>query len=62
MTFVYNEKGEVIVDMKEYVKNMLEEFPVKFKIKERTNNPATMDMFEKKNERRLTKEKAEIFH
>ena len=62
MAFIYNESGEVIVDMKDYVKNMLEEFPVKFKMEERTNNPATLDMFERKNEKRLTKEKAEIFH
>ena len=52
MTFVF-ENGELIVDMVEYVKSMLEEFPIKFKENELVANPATSDMFDSSDDKHL---------
>ena len=41
--------GELIVDMVDYVKSMLEEFPIKFKDTETMVNQATAVMFESKD-------------
>lgn len=39
--------GEVIINMKDYVKNMLGDFPIKFKGTKRIVIPACMDIFSK---------------
>ena len=48
--------------MVDYVKNMLEEFPLKFKKNEKVANPATMDMFDSDNDKCLNTEERELFH
>ena len=48
--------GKLIVDMVEYVKNMLDEFPIKFKEDGSVANPATSDMFESGDEKHLETE------
>ena len=54
--------GRLIVDMVEYVKNMLEEFPIKFKAGEIVANPATSNMFESSDDKHLETEERELFH
>jgi Reverse transcriptase (RNA-dependent DNA polymerase) len=45
MTFDYSQPGKVIVDMKEYVSNMLDEFSVKFQPEDTAPTPARNDLF-----------------
>ena len=55
-------QGEIVVDMSDYIKDMLGEFPVKFKDKEKVATPAANHLFEAGNRRRLDCNWAEIFH
>jgi hypothetical protein len=48
--------GKLIVDMVEYVENMLDKFPIKFKEEKSVANPATLDMFESGDEKHLETE------
>ena len=40
MLLDYSEKGKIVVDMSGYIKDMLEEFPMKFKDKDKVATPA----------------------
>ena len=46
----------------EHLKNMLEEFPIKFKANELAANPVTLDMFDGEDGKYLEKELRESFH
>ena len=61
MSLVF-ENGKLIVDMVEYVKSMLEEFPIKFKENETVANPATSEMFDSTDDKHLEMEQPELFH
>ena len=61
MTFEYGD-GEVKVNMIDYVRNMLKEFPLKFKNKDGTTNPVTTEMFKDDNSKKLNDQEREIFH
>ena len=50
------------MDMVDYVKNMLEEFPIKFKDNETVVNPATVDMFGSVDGNYLEMKERELFH
>jgi hypothetical protein len=62
MTFDYSKKGKVIVDMSEYISNMIDEFPMEFKVNDISPTPATEDLFAEGKGPKLAKEQAEIFH
>ena len=52
MTLIFKD-GTLIVDMVDYIKNMLEEFPIKFRENESVANPATSDMFDSPEDKYL---------
>ena len=54
--------GELKINMKDYVKEMLAEFPVKFKKGDKAPNPATADMFKEDTSKKLNEQEKEIFH
>ena len=60
----YSEKKKVKIDMRDYVKGMLDTFPMKFKKSETAATPAGEDLFGQKssNDKKLEKDKAEAFH
>ena len=60
MMFDFSEKGKVKIDMIDYVKSMVEDFPTKIKGSDKT--PAANDLFTKGNSKLLSKEKKEVFH
>ena len=64
MKLDYSEKKKLKIDMRDYVKGMLDAFPIKFKKHERAATPAGEDLFGQKssNEKKLKKDKAEAFH
>ena len=63
MTFEFDKKkGQVKVSMIDYVQNMLRDFPLKFRKKEGTNNPAKADMFSEDKSKKLDEKEREIFH
>ena len=64
MVLNYSEKGKIVVDMSDYIKDMLEEFPVKFKDKEKVATPAADHLFKAGKGRRLEMQlvRAETFH
>ena len=64
MILDYSEKGKVKIDMKTYVKDMIEEFPEKLKSTHTAQTPATENLFSpgKKGVKPLSKEKTEKFH
>jgi hypothetical protein len=63
MIFDYSEKGIVKIDMCDYVKGMLDDFPIKFDAKDTQPTPAADDLFDKGDESKLlSKEQAEDFH
>ena len=45
MVLDYSEKGKVRIDMTNYVKNMLECFPVKFSKMNKAQTPANENLF-----------------
>ena len=55
------EDGELKINMINYVRDMLEEFPIKFK-NERAISPATADMFSEDVSKKLSTDEKEIFH
>ena len=61
MTLEFKNK-EVKIDMTEYVKGMLSEFPIKFNKNENTRTPAGVEMFAEDNSKRLNQQQREIFH
>ena len=70
MKLDYSEKKKLKIDMRDYVKGMLDTFPVKFKKGETAATPAAAatpvheDLFGQKssNDKKLEKDKAEAFH
>ena len=62
MVLDYSERRKIIVDMTDYIKDMLGEFPVKFKDKEKVVTPAADHLFEAGKGRRLDCNWAEMFH
>ena len=61
MIFKYHEDKTVEIDMKSYVQNMLEEFPIKFGEKDVAATPATDNLFIAGNTRKLDKFRSETF-
>ena len=64
MKLDYSEKNKLKIDMRDYVKGMLDAFPRKFKKGETAATPAGEDLFAQKssNDKKLEKDKAEVFH
>jgi hypothetical protein len=62
MVFDFTTPGKVIVDMSDYVKGMLDEFPIKFKPNESAATAATDDLFSEGTSDALSKPQAEEFH
>jgi hypothetical protein len=62
MTFDISQKGKVLVDMCDYITNMVEDFPIKFKNSETAPTPATDDLFAEGDGKKLSKDDAEVFH
>jgi hypothetical protein len=62
MIFDYSKKGQVEVDMKSYVKDMIESFPERMKTTDIALTAASNDLFEESKGKMLNKEKREIFH
>ena len=60
MMFDFSEKGKVKIDMIDYVKSMVEDFPTKIKGSDKT--PAAIDLFHKGESKLLSNEKKEVFH
>ena len=62
MVLDYSVKRKITVDMTGYIKDMLAEFPVKFKDKGKVATPAADHLFEAGKGRRLDCNWAETFH
>ena len=64
MKLDYSEKKKLKIDMRDYVKGMLDSFPIKFKEGETATTPAGEDLFGQKpsNDKKLQQDKAEAFH
>jgi len=62
MVFDFTTPGKVMVDMSDYVEDMLEEFPIKFKPNESAATPATDDLFSAGTSKDLSPQQAEEFH
>ena len=50
MTFDFTNEGKVIIDMKEYVQAMLDDFSVKFQKNEKAITPASENLFQEAND------------
>ena len=61
MKFVFGE-GKVKIDMANYIKRMLEEFPVKFHKHKFIGTPAGQDMFSGDDSKKLNEQERELFH
>jgi hypothetical protein len=62
MTLDFSREGKVKIDMVDYVEKMIDTFPVKLKATETAKTPAADNIYSKKSSKKLSKEKAEIFH
>ena len=62
MVFDFSKPGKVMVDMSDYVKAMIKDFPIKFKPNDSVATPATDDLFSTGTSDVLSKQKAEEFH
>ena len=62
MTFDFREKGKVKIDMKDYVSNMVDDFPLKFKPDDIEATPAADDLFSAGKGPLLDKNQKEQFH
>ena len=62
MTLDYTKRGEVKIEMKQYVQNMLDTFPIKFKDGDAVNTPAADNLFKVDGSKPLEKNQAELFH
>ena len=56
------ENGKLTIDMKEYVKKMLQEFPIKFQKEAKQATPAGIDMFNPDESKKLNESEREAFH
>ena len=61
MTFKFV-NGEVKVDMIDYIKGMLKDFPIKFKKGDTSINLVTTDMFKEDSSKKLSEQEREMFH
>jgi hypothetical protein len=63
MTFDFSTEGKVIIDMIDYIKNMVDEFSVKLGADDVAPDPAASDLFQYKEESKsLDKDRAAEFH
>ena len=62
MTLDYSRENEVKMDMREYVRGMLETFLIKFKANQTAVTPASEKLFEKGSGKLLEMKRKEIFH
>ena len=62
MIFEYKDEGKVKVNMSSYVKNMLDDFPVKLKKSQTAATPMGKGLFNLGQCKKLCKEDAEAFH
>ncbi len=62
MTIDFSKKGEVMIDMMDYMESMVDDFPTKFKLTDTAPTPAAEDLFAEGNGAKLDKERAETFH
>ena len=62
MKLIFQEGGELEADMKRYVKDMLEEFPVALKKGKTAMTPATSDLFNVGKGKMLNDDQQEVFH
>jgi hypothetical protein len=62
MTFDFTNEGKVIIDMKEYVQAMLDDFSIKFQKNEKAITPASENLFQEVKDDILSKEMAEEYH
>ncbi len=62
MTFDFSAKGEVHVDMIDYVENMIDDFSVKLSKKDTAPNPAADDLFAVGDSPKLTGQQKDEFH
>ena len=62
MIFEYEDEGKAKVDMSSYVKNMLDDFPVKLKKSEMAATPAGENLYNRGQGKKLSKEDSKAFH
>ena len=62
MVFNYSHKGKFRVDMSEYIKNMVDNFPIKFKKTNTALSPAADNLFSEGQGRKLDDKCKGTFH
>ena len=62
MNIWFKKDGSVKTDMKECIRNMLQEFPIKFKTEGKCTFPASAMMFSDDTSKKLDKHRSELFH
>jgi hypothetical protein len=62
MTLDFQEKGAVKIDMQQYVKDMLDDFPIKYGLKEVATTPGGDRLFDQGTGKALDKTRQETFH
>ena len=62
MTLDYTKKGEVKIDIRKYVKDMIDVFPVNIEKSQAVTSPATKKNLKMDGSKPLNKSKAELFH
>jgi hypothetical protein len=62
MTFDFSEPGKVIIDMIDYMKAMVDDFPVKFTATQTEETPAANDLFDAGTSEALDTASSETFH
>ena len=62
MTFDFSIKGKVVIDMIDYMKAMVDDFPVKFKSSATAPSPAAEDLFAEGEGNDLNPQNSEVYH
>ena len=62
MNIWFKKDGSVEMDMKEDIRNMPQEFPIKFKTEVKCTFPASATMFSNDMSGKLDKHRSELFH
>ena len=62
MNILFKKDGSVEIDMKECIGNMLQEFPIKFKMEGKCTFLASATMFSNNISEKLDKHRSESFH
>ena len=62
MCLDYSKKGQITIEMKDYVKNMIEEFPTKLKPTEIATTPSNDNLFKIDKSKKLNNNRKEQFH